>query len=96
MSVPNRLREVRLAAGLTQTDAAEAWGRTQPQVTRVEKADLDTLRIGTVRSYLEAVGARMVLATEPATGSDDSIALIGPRLGRDIVGASTEVAPNQP
>lgn len=61
MSDANPLRAAREAAGLTQVEVARRWGRTQPQVTRVENADIDTLRVGTIRTYLEAVGAHLEL-----------------------------------
>lgn len=60
-------------------EVAAAWGRTQPQVTRVENANIDSLRIGTVRSYLEAVGSTLMLRAEPGTNraGPDSVDLQG-------------------
>lgn len=86
MNPANRLRLVRQAAGLTQVEVAAAWGRTQPQVTRVENANIDSLRIGTVRSYLEAVGSTLMLRAEPGTNraGPDSV---------DLQGESTDIGP---
>lgn len=51
-----RLRELREEAGLTQAQLAERIGVGQRQVSKIEHGDLDSAKIGTIRSYLEAVG----------------------------------------
>ncbi len=50
------LRDARMAAGLTQTEMAQRWGRTQPQVVRIEKADPEVAKLATLRSFVEALG----------------------------------------
>lgn len=50
------LRELREAAGLTQAQLAERIGVGQRQVSKIERGDLDNAKVGTIRSYLEAVG----------------------------------------
>lgn len=54
-----RLRELREQAGLTQTQLAELIGVGQRQVSKIEHGDLDNAKIGTIRSYLEAVGGSL-------------------------------------
>jgi len=56
-----RLRELREAAGLTQAQLAERIGVGQRQVSKIENGDLDSAKIGTIRSYLEAVGGSMAI-----------------------------------
>jgi len=56
-----RLRELREAAGLTQAQLAERIGVGQRQVSKIENGDLDSAKIGTIRSYLEAVGGGMAI-----------------------------------
>ena len=54
-----RLRELREQAGFTQAQLAERMGVGQRQVSKIEHGDLDTMRVGTIRSYLEAVGGEL-------------------------------------
>ncbi len=61
-----RLRELRESAGLTQEQLAKRIGVGQRQVSKIEHGDLDNAKIGTIRSYLEAVGGG--LAIEYVTG----------------------------
>jgi len=61
-----RLRELRESAGLTQKQVAERIGVGQRQVSKIENGDLESAKIGTIRSYLEAVGGSLVI--EYATG----------------------------
>lgn len=61
-----RLRELRERAGLTQTQLAERIGVGQRQVSKIERGDLDSTKVGTIRSYLYAVGGD--LALEYVTG----------------------------
>lgn len=56
-----RLRELREEAGLTQAQLAERIGVGQRQVSKIENGDLDTTKIGTIRSYLEAVGGGLAI-----------------------------------
>lgn len=54
-----RLRELREQAGLTQAQLAERIGVGQRRVSKIEHGDLDSTKIGTIRSYLEAVGGEL-------------------------------------
>lgn len=56
-----RLRELREQAGLTQAQLAERIGVGQRQVSKIEHGDLDSTKIGTIRSYLEAVGGGLAI-----------------------------------
>ncbi len=56
-----RLRELRERAGLTQAQLAERIGVGQRQVSKIEHGDLDSAKIGTIRSYFEAVGGTLVI-----------------------------------
>lgn len=54
-----RLRELREQAGLTQAQLAQRIGVGQRQVSKIENGDLDSAKIGTIRSNLQAVGGEM-------------------------------------
>ena len=56
-----RLRELRQEAGLTQQQVADRLGVSQRQVSKIERGDLDSARVGTIRGYLEAVGGELAL-----------------------------------
>lgn len=56
-----RLRELREKAGLTQAEVADRIGVGQRQVSKIEHGDLDSAKIGTIRSYLEAVGGGLAV-----------------------------------
>lgn len=57
----HRLRELREQAGLTQAQLAERIGVGQRQVSKIEHGDLDNAKIGTIRSYLEAIGGGLAI-----------------------------------
>ncbi|WP_243743462.1 helix-turn-helix domain-containing protein [Brevibacterium luteolum] len=56
-----RLRELREQAGLTQAQLAERIGVGQRQVSKIERGDLDNAKVGTIRSYLEAIGGGLAI-----------------------------------
>ncbi|WP_182347805.1 helix-turn-helix transcriptional regulator [Tomitella gaofuii] len=56
-----RLRELREQAGLTQAQLAERIGVGQRQVSKIENGDLDSVKVGTIRSYLAAVDSELAL-----------------------------------
>lgn len=56
-----RLRELRERAGLTQAQLAARIGVGQRQVSKIERGDLDSARIGTIRKYLNAVGGELAI-----------------------------------
>ena len=54
------LRALRLGRGLTQQQVASRLDMTQPEVSKLERrADV---RLSTARSYVRALGGRLVLA----------------------------------
>jgi transcriptional regulator with XRE-family HTH domain len=55
MKIGSRIREIRKAAGLTQVEAAEAAGLTQPVWARAESNRAD-LRVNTVEKLATALG----------------------------------------
>jgi predicted XRE-type DNA-binding protein len=58
------LGELRRAAGITQVDVAERWGRGQPQVSKVERSDLSTVELTTLAGYVRAIGGRLTVTVE--------------------------------
>ena len=56
-----RLRELRENAGFTQQQLAEKIGVSQKQVSKIERGDLVNSKIGTIKSYLEAIGGKLAL-----------------------------------
>jgi len=56
-----QLRELREATGLTQEQLAERIGVGQRQVSKIERGDLDSAKVGTIRKYLEAIGGDLVV-----------------------------------
>jgi predicted XRE-type DNA-binding protein len=55
----HRLAEIRKAQGLTQTEVAEVMHVSQRRVSAVERSDLAHTEVGTVASYVEALGGRI-------------------------------------
>ncbi len=53
------LRELRLAAGLTQEQVAAALKAAQSEISRIEKRD--DCRLSTLRSYVRALGGELEL-----------------------------------
>jgi DNA-binding XRE family transcriptional regulator len=51
-----RLREIREALGMTQTELAERMRITQPTVSALEAGELDRSAIATLKAYVEALG----------------------------------------
>jgi len=67
------LAMVRHAAGLTQTELAQALHVTQAAVARTEKRG--DMLLSTLRSYLEAAGAHALIVVELADGTSAEISL---------------------
>lgn len=53
-----KLREV---SGLTQQQLAARIGVSQRQVSKIERGDLESTKVGTIRGYLEAVGGGLAV-----------------------------------
>lgn len=65
---PFPLRGVREALHITQVQASEASSIPQPEISRLERAGLDERQIGTLRRYLEGLGAKLELVAVLPTG----------------------------
>lgn len=59
-----RLAEVRKAQHVTQRVVADAMGVAQPRVSAIERGDLRSTEIGTLRAYVEALGGRLRLVAD--------------------------------
>lgn len=59
-----RLAEIRRARGLTQTQVAEHMRVSQRRVSAVERGQLDRTEVGTVISYVEALGGRVEVVAD--------------------------------
>lgn len=57
----HRLRELRESAGLTQSDVAQRLGVSQRQVSKIERGEIETTKLGTIRNYLSAIGGSLSL-----------------------------------
>lgn len=61
-----RLREARRAMDYTQKEVASQAGISQARVSSIERGDLDRSLVGTLRSYLKAIGGTLhISATMP-------------------------------
>lgn len=56
-----RLRELRSYMGVTQVDLAARMGTVQQHVSTIENRPVGSLRPGTLRAYVEALGGSMRL-----------------------------------
>lgn len=79
----NILAAVRAAAGVTQEELAEAWGRVQANVSRLEHTDLAAVQLRSLVGYLDALGATVRLVVE-LNGSRVEFPLDGPALHRGL------------
>lgn len=55
----HRLVEVRREQVTRQTELADLMGVTQSRVSQIEKGDLRNTQLGTLESYVEALGGRL-------------------------------------
>ena len=60
----HRLAEIRKTQGLTQTDVAKLMHVSQRRVSAVERGDLSRTELGTVASYVEALGGRVQIVAD--------------------------------
>lgn len=51
-----RLAELRDHTGMTQTQVAKMMGVSQARVSAMERGDVDTLTVASVRAYVDALG----------------------------------------
>lgn len=59
-----RLAEIRKEQSLTQIELADIIGVTQPNVSRLEKGELETAALSTIRAYVEALGGSLRLVAD--------------------------------
>lgn len=59
----HRLREMRVKLGLTQAQLAASIGVGPSQVSRIERGDLEGVRIGTLRAHAAALGAELSVSS---------------------------------
>ena len=53
------LAMVRTERDRTQDDVAQAMGVTQPRVSAIERGELDTVTLATLRAYVQALGGKL-------------------------------------
>lgn len=54
-----RLAELREHTGMTQVQLAQSMGISQARVSAMERGDVDTLTVATVRAYVDALGGHV-------------------------------------
>jgi predicted XRE-type DNA-binding protein len=59
-----RLRELRGATVLTQSDLAELMMLTQNRISKLEREDLDKLELRTIRKFVEGLGGSVRIQVE--------------------------------
>jgi hypothetical protein len=59
---PATLRLLRMAANKTQIEVSEAAGIAQGELSIMERSDLETRQLQTIRRYVEALGGKLELA----------------------------------
>ena len=59
-----RLAEVRKAQGETQEALAKLMNVSQVRVSQIENGDIGRTEVGTLRSYVEALGGRLRIVAE--------------------------------
>lgn len=57
----HRLRELRKTVGLTQRRMAVSIGVGQRQISKIEHGQLDEVKLGTLRKYIDAIGGELVI-----------------------------------
>jgi DNA-binding Xre family transcriptional regulator len=53
------LAQVRAEQDRTQSDLAETMGVSQPRVSALERGELDTVTLSTLRAYVNALGGKL-------------------------------------
>lgn len=78
----HKLAEIRKKQGLTQTDMAEAMCVSQRRVSAVERGDLSRTNLGTVATYIAALGGKIEIV---ASFGDERI-VIGSAADLELAG----------
>lgn len=71
-----RLAELRHKTGMTQVQVAEAMGVSQARISAMERGDVDSLTIASVRGYVTALGGTVRIV---ASLDDTDVTLRLPR-----------------
>lgn len=66
----SELAQIRKQADFTQREVAEKLGVGQSRISELEHADLGSVRVDTLRRYLEAMGGQLVIVVAMADGSE--------------------------
>lgn len=66
----SELAQIRKQADFTQREVAEKLGIGQSRISELEHADLGSVRVDTLRRYLEAMGGRLVIVAAMDDGSE--------------------------
>ncbi|MFR9675771.1 hypothetical protein [Streptomyces sp. TR02-1] len=64
MSQAPRLSQVRTGRGVRQRDVASALAVSRQRVSTVESTPVPALQVGTLASYVRAVGGRLMVGVE--------------------------------
>lgn len=81
-----RLAEVRKSRSLTQSDVAAQMGVSQVRVSQIERGQLTASEVGTLVSYVEALGGRLTMV---ADFGDQSVVVNEPRPAERILASKT-------
>lgn len=73
-----RLAELRKSVGVTQVELAALMGIGQPRVSAIERGDIGSLTVASVRGYVEALGGDVRLV---ARINENDVALRVPTSG---------------
>ena len=66
----SELAQIRKQADFTHREVAEKLGVGQSRISELEHADLGSVRVDTLRRYLEAMGGQLVIVAAMADGSE--------------------------
>ena len=72
-----RLAEVRKSRSLTQSEVASHMGVSQVRVSQIERGQLTASEVGTLVSYVEALGGRLTMVAEFGYQSVDQLISAG-------------------
>jgi predicted XRE-type DNA-binding protein len=58
------LAQVRSEQDKTQTELATVMGVTQPRVSALERGELDSVTLSTLRAYVRALGGKLIVTAD--------------------------------
>lgn len=70
-----RLRQLREDAGYTQDRLAGLIGVKQHRISQMERGEISTARVDTLRKYIEATGSELEVTVKKADGTRVTLAL---------------------